>query len=295
MKLNDDEETALYLATVDPARVWALLDTFSNERFARTLGARQGMLRPAALQHPESFEWKERGLRRDSRRPLLPGREIRASQLPCMPPLARLGYLLNLLPGHRWTGVLSAFEPELGRRIRARMEQKWRLTPEARQALVQQVSFQPELFEKFARRAPQALAEWLVDRLFFGVVAVGRLTELSPIPGVTVRPGKGPGVRRPTAVEPMPLVPDDRCDHLAIVMMSLPPETSAQLFKEFGPELVHRITLAISRLPRITSEIRQAALERVLEVSLDELEELARLQPVALAARLREYLEEGPA
>ena len=141
----------------------------------------------------------------------------------------------------------------------------------------------------------QAVAEWLVDRLFFGVVAVGRLTELSPVQGSTVRLGKGPGLRSATTIAPRPGVPEERCDHLAIVMMSLPPEASAQLFKEFGPEMVHRITLAISRLPRITAEEQQAALDRVLEVTLDELEELARLQPAALALRLREYLEEGPA
>ncbi len=295
MKLNDDEETALYLATVEPARVWALLDTFSPERFARTLGARQGLPQPRPLEHPESFEWKERGLRRDSRRLLLPGGEVGAAQLPLMPPLAKLGYLLCLLPGRRWSGVLAAFEPELARRIQARMDQRWRLSPQARLLLIQQASFQPELFEKFARRAPQAVAEWLVDRLFFGVVAVGRLTELSPVQGSTVRLGKGPGLRSATTIAPRPGVPEERCDHLAIVMMSLPPEASAQLFKEFDPEMVHRITLAISRLPRITAEEQQAALDRVLEVTLDELEELARLQPAALALRLREYLEEGPA
>lgn len=45
--------------------------------------------------------------------------------------------------------------------------------------------------------------------------------------------------------------------HLAtLLLMTLPPESSAYLFKELKPEQVHAITLAISKLPQISAEQR---------------------------------------
>ncbi len=49
--------------------------------------------------------------------------------------------------------------------------------------------------------------------------------------------------------------------------MSLPPEVSAQLFKELGPEEVQAITLEISKLPQISPEIRAQVIEEFLQGS----------------------------
>jgi flagellar motor switch protein FliG len=46
--------------------------------------------------------------------------------------------------------------------------------------------------------------------------------------------------------------------------MSLPPEVSAQLFKELGPEEVQAITLEISKLPQISPEVRSQVIDEFL-------------------------------
>ncbi|MGE0489009.1 MAG: flagellar motor switch protein FliG [Vulcanimicrobiota bacterium] len=53
----------------------------------------------------------------------------------------------------------------------------------------------------------------------------------------------------------------------AILLMSLPPEVSAQLFRELGPEEVQAITLEISKLPQISPEIRAQVIEEFLQSS----------------------------
>lgn len=53
----------------------------------------------------------------------------------------------------------------------------------------------------------------------------------------------------------------------AILLMSLPPEVSAQLFKELGPEEVHAITLEISKLPPIPPEVRAQVIDEFLNSS----------------------------
>jgi flagellar motor switch protein FliG len=53
----------------------------------------------------------------------------------------------------------------------------------------------------------------------------------------------------------------------AILLMSLPPEVSAQLFKELGPEEVHAITLEISKLPPIAPEVRAQVIDEFLQSS----------------------------
>jgi len=47
----------------------------------------------------------------------------------------------------------------------------------------------------------------------------------------------------------------------AIVLMSFPPELSAQIFKELGPEAVQKITLEISKLPQIKPHERAACMD----------------------------------
>lgn len=53
----------------------------------------------------------------------------------------------------------------------------------------------------------------------------------------------------------------------AILLMSLPPEVSAQLFKELGPEEVHAITLEISKLPPISPDVRAQVIDEFLNSS----------------------------
>src|SRR5690606_34797790 len=52
----------------------------------------------------------------------------------------------------------------------------------------------------------------------------------------------------------------------AILFMSLPPERSAQLFSELGPESVQSITLEITQLPFIDPEARAGVLNEFLVV-----------------------------
>lgn len=51
----------------------------------------------------------------------------------------------------------------------------------------------------------------------------------------------------------------------AILLMSLPPEISAQLFKELGLEEVHALTLEISKLPPIPPEVRAQVIDEFLQ------------------------------
>ena len=47
--------------------------------------------------------------------------------------------------------------------------------------------------------------------------------------------------------------------------MSLPPELSAQVFKELGPEEVQAITMEISKLPQISPDVRATVIQEFLE------------------------------
>ncbi|MCR5662665.1 MAG: flagellar motor switch protein FliG [bacterium] len=53
----------------------------------------------------------------------------------------------------------------------------------------------------------------------------------------------------------------------AILLMSLPPEASAEIFKELGPEEVQAITMEISKLPQISPETRQQVIQEFLSQS----------------------------
>lgn len=53
----------------------------------------------------------------------------------------------------------------------------------------------------------------------------------------------------------------------AILLVSLPPEVSAQIFKEFGPEEVQAISLEISKLPQISPEIRAKVIDEFLSTT----------------------------
>ena len=51
----------------------------------------------------------------------------------------------------------------------------------------------------------------------------------------------------------------------AILFMSLPPEVSAQLFAELGPEMVQAVTLEITQLPSVAPWVREAVMLEFME------------------------------
>ena len=53
----------------------------------------------------------------------------------------------------------------------------------------------------------------------------------------------------------------------AILLMSLPPEVSAQLFKELGPQEVQDITVEISKLPQVPPDVRAQVIDEFLQNS----------------------------
>ena len=53
----------------------------------------------------------------------------------------------------------------------------------------------------------------------------------------------------------------------AVLFMSLPPEMSARLFSELGPEEVQALVLEITRLPRIPMEVRVSVIDEFLNFS----------------------------
>ncbi len=90
-----------------------------------------------------------------------------------------------------------------------------------------------------------------------------------------------------------PALQDPR-QEAAVLLMSLPPEASAQIFKELGPEEVHAITLEISKLPPIRPEVRQRVIERFLAMSaIDVRREVASLETARGLSRF--YLKKGSA
>lgn len=84
---------------------------------------------------------------------------------------------------------------------------------------------------------------------------------------------------------------------LAVLLMSLPPEVGAPLFKELGADQVQAITLEISKLPPISPEMRVRVLEEFLHSigvdglgsAIDLLEHRARSEPARLAADLQRF------
>ncbi len=69
----------------------------------------------------------------------------------------------------------------------------------------------------------------------------------------------------------------------AIILMSMPPEHSAQVFKILGTQAIQSITLAISTLPQIPPAVRRALISQFL--NLDGASSQPEAQLEALAAR----------
>lgn len=89
---------------------------------------------------------------------------------------------------------------------------------------------------------------------------------------------------------PRPGGPLGGAGRTAIILMSMPPELSARIFKELGPEEVQRITLEISQLPPIPPNLRQSVLSEFcgsLGILPERLEEAAAAEPALVAKALR--------
>lgn len=292
MDFDWDEQTAIHLSLAPPEQVWRLLDRFSADRFVRTLTAKRGMARLSDEQfeyyrRAPFFDLHHRETATDSSRGLIPGAAITSRQLPWVPPLVKIGDILRQLSPCLRERVLSALQPKLAELVRERIGQNWKFTADARQQLVQRARFDRELFECFAKRSPSAVAEWLLDRLFFGMGAVASLCEIHPLLHRDAR--KHSGLRH--RLKKGDLCQLDRCQQLAIILMSLPPEVSAQLFKVLTPELVHQVTLSISRLPPISPELRERVIAEVTDLSLKDLEATARLEAEEFGNFLRRFLD----
>lgn len=78
----------------------------------------------------------------------------------------------------------------------------------------------------------------------------------------------------------------------AILLMSLPPEASAEIFKELGPEEVQSITMEISKLPQISPEIRAQVIQEFLGQSGDNPDLHKALD--ALAGPVGQHMPGGP-
>ena len=93
--------------------------------------------------------------------------------------------------------------------------------------------------------------------------------------------------------------PSARIRAVAILLMSLTPEVSAQIFKELSPEMVQGITRAISDLPRLNRDFREAVVldfQRAFGLGSggsEELEETARRAPAAIASYLLQWIGNG--
>ncbi len=290
MNGKHDENTALYLSVAEPRWVWNLLETLSVERFNRTLTIKRTLSPVNAAWREEFksrtiFDLHERQLHRDSRRCIFPGQLITPAILPNLPPLVKIAGLLRLLDASQHKLVLPTLEASLAERLKNLLQQPWNFSPEARQLLIEQACFDAELFSVFIRRAPVGVMEWLLNKVHFGVAPIIALCELSPLLAVPVSKGRfrsRTGTPRDTV---------SRAQQIAILLMSLPPETSSELFKCLGPDLVHAITIEISKLPPISPETRERAIREFLCITLEELEIAAREPPPLISKYLLKYLD----
>jgi hypothetical protein len=77
----------------------------------------------------------------------------------------------------------------------------------------------------------------------------------------------------------------------AVLMMSLPSEISARIFKALGPDLVNAITLEISLLPAVTAEIRRSLIGEFQKAfQIGHLETEAAADPDAIARCLVRWI-----
>jgi len=101
------------------------------------------------------------------------------------------------------------------------------------------------------------LTAWGTGKFFCrGLVYLGK-----PFIHLFVGPGKrlNPGANQSDAGTSRPI--QNGLQEAAIILMSLPPEFSAQIFKQLDPDQISRITLEISQLPQISPGMRTETLK----------------------------------
>jgi hypothetical protein len=170
------------------------------------------------------------------------------------------------------------------------VQQRWELTPAARERLCERVKYDRDMFECFGTRAASTVAYWLLERLLFGVVQVSTVCELSPLMSHGVRCGKNPlRHQASSAAAGGDVAQFSRLRRLAILLMSLRPELSAQVFKDFSLELVQELTLEISKLPPLDPALVAVIVEEVTAMTCEEVDNIA--DPAMLSDIVRRWYD----
>jgi flagellar motor switch protein FliG len=82
---------------------------------------------------------------------------------------------------------------------------------------------------------------------------------------------------------------------IGILMMSLPPVVSASLFSELDSDTIQKITVAITRLPKITSATRDEITRKfcsLLGIKAQNFAQAAEEEPAIVAKAMAAYLRE---
>lgn len=109
---------------------------------------------------------------------------------------------------------------------------------------------------------------------------------------VTGSPWRATGLRQRKVALPDSLT---RSQAVAVCLMTLPPEASADLFRRMGPELVQQLTLEISKLPQICPRLRHQVVEGVFGCDgLEAFERLVTKHPDLAVATLLDLMAESP-
>ena len=171
------------------------------------------------------------------------------------------------VPGARWTaGYILKFDKDL-----ARVQTQFR-------AMVAQET--GEDWSEVELSVSSAMLQEIREMPEFRSVRIGKDQPPPPLPSWKEPPQDTESLfrdfdrklereRTPEAVPPAkPMFRPNSVEELsvgqqvAIIMMSLPPERSAELFSHMGPDLVQRVTLEITRLPQVSAAFRAEVLRR---------------------------------
>lgn len=191
-----------------------------------------------------------------------------------MDPTLRAAVIVAQLPARLAASLTAPLPPEANRRLAAALPLVLELSREARMLALR--SFLLEL-TAVVGSSPASL----------DAASLSRLCRQHPeLASQTLRGWVAPLPKK---------VNLPRRQSAAVMLMSLPPEVSAQLFKELGPDEVQAITLEISKLPQIRPEVSQAVVREFCDTfGFRSLEEQARTRPHALAAKICQWLQADP-
>ena len=98
------------------------------------------------------------------------------------------------------------------------------------------------------------------------------------------------GLEAPPCSDPPAESLSPQAKSAAIVMRSLPPEVTAQIFRCLGKEVVHTLTIEICKLPPIPDELRQQTILEVTTMLPGGFENFARQYPEPTAQLITQYL-----